>query len=122
MIGYKALIAIFLSNLAVAIVFRNELRGQLAGIETQSRERNVPKWVTFMHLLALAMVVYTSHYPQFFVGFFIFFLGFVSVTREYQENVELREPLLVGFFLAGLVCNPGGSSLCSQALVTYHCS
>jgi len=31
------------------------------------------------------------------------FLGLVTATREYQESLKLREGLLVGFFLAGLV-------------------
>ena len=31
------------------------------------------------------------------------FLGLVSATREYQDGLKLREGLLVGFFLAGLV-------------------
>jgi Na+/H+ antiporter NhaD/arsenite permease-like protein len=31
------------------------------------------------------------------------FLGIVTATREYQDNLKLKEGLLVGFFLAGLV-------------------
>ena len=31
------------------------------------------------------------------------FLGLTMATREYQDNLKLREGLLVGFFLAGLV-------------------
>ena len=31
------------------------------------------------------------------------FLGLLSVTKEYQDDLKLREGLLVGFFLAGLV-------------------
>lgn len=31
------------------------------------------------------------------------FLGLTTATREYQDNLKLREGLLVGFFLAGLV-------------------
>ena len=31
------------------------------------------------------------------------FLGLVTATREYQDSLKLREGLLVGFFLAGLV-------------------
>jgi hypothetical protein len=38
-----------------------------------------------------------------FVGLFLFFLGLVQVTNEYQSELKLKESLLVGFFLAGLV-------------------
>jgi Na+/H+ antiporter NhaD/arsenite permease-like protein len=38
-----------------------------------------------------------------FFGVFMMFLGLVTATREYQDNLKLREGLLVGFFLAGLV-------------------
>jgi hypothetical protein len=36
-------------------------------------------------------------------GVFMLFLGLVTATREYQDPLKLREGLLVGFFLAGLV-------------------
>lgn len=38
-----------------------------------------------------------------FFGIFVPFLGIVTATREYQDDLKLREGLLVGFFLAGLV-------------------
>jgi predicted cation transporter len=51
--------------------------------------------------------VFTSHYPALFLGGFLFFLGFARATAPYQTRVELRGPLLVGFFLAGLVIHGG---------------
>jgi Na+/H+ antiporter NhaD/arsenite permease-like protein len=33
----------------------------------------------------------------------LFFLAFVEVTGEFQRDFNLRPPILVGFFLAGLV-------------------
>ncbi len=38
---------------------------------------------------------------------FLIFLGFVRATAAYQSLVELKAPLLVGFFLAGLVIHGG---------------
>jgi predicted cation transporter len=38
-----------------------------------------------------------------FFGVFMLFLGLVAATREYQDPLKLKEGLLVGFFLAGLV-------------------
>jgi predicted cation transporter len=36
-------------------------------------------------------------------GVFMIFLGLVTATREYQDSLKLKEGLLVGFFLSGLV-------------------
>jgi predicted cation transporter len=38
-----------------------------------------------------------------FFGVFMIFLGVATATREYQDSLKLKEGLLVGFFLAGLV-------------------
>ena len=47
-------------------------------------------------------------------GIFLFFLGLVEVTSEHQSRLQLKEALLVGFFLggqqSGLILNPGGSA------------
>jgi hypothetical protein len=42
-----------------------------------------------------------------FLGGFLIFLGFARATAAYQSRIELRTPLLVGFFLAGLVIHGG---------------
>ena len=51
----------------------------------------------------LAWTVVQLHYPVLFIGGFLFFLGFAKATSPFQTPVDLRAPLLVGFFLAGLV-------------------
>ena len=55
----------------------------------------------------MAWTVVNAHYPALFVGGFLFFLGFARATAAYQSRIELRTPLLVGFFLAGLVIHGG---------------
>jgi hypothetical protein len=67
----------------------------------------VPAWVTAVHVLFIAWTVVNSHYPVMFLAGFLFFLGFARATAAYQARVELRAPLLVGFFLAGLVIHGG---------------
>jgi Na+/H+ antiporter NhaD/arsenite permease-like protein len=42
-----------------------------------------------------------------FIGGFLFFLAFAQATAHHQSKLELRSPLLVGFFLAGLVVHGG---------------
>jgi hypothetical protein len=55
----------------------------------------------------MAWVVLNAHYPALFLGGFLFFLGFAKATAVHQSRLELRTPLLVGFFLAGLVVHGG---------------
>ncbi len=38
-----------------------------------------------------------------FIGSFLFFIGFTLATPQYQNQMSLRVPIMVGFFLAGLV-------------------
>jgi predicted cation transporter len=51
--------------------------------------------------------VFTGHDPALFVGGFLFYLGFCAITKEFQEPLQLKGPVLVGFFLAGLVVHGG---------------
>jgi Na+/H+ antiporter NhaD/arsenite permease-like protein len=37
----------------------------------------------------------------------LFFLGFAQVTSPFQNRINLKTPLLVGFFLGGLVIHGG---------------
>ena len=67
----------------------------------------VPAWITVVHILFMAWTVLNAHYPALFLGGFLFFLGFARATAAYQSRIDLRAPLLVGFFLAGLVIHGG---------------
>ena len=55
----------------------------------------------------MAWTVLTAHYPALFLGAFLIFIGLVRATAAYQSHVELKAPLLVGFFLGGLVIHGG---------------
>jgi len=48
-----------------------------------------------------------SHYPPLFIGGFLFFLAFSQATAHHQTKINLRGPILVGFFLGGLVIHGG---------------
>src|SRR6185295_4327611 len=67
----------------------------------------VPTWITVVHIAFMAWTVLTAHYPGLFLGGFLIFLGFAKATAVYQSQIELKGPLLVGFFLAGLVIHGG---------------
>lgn len=98
--GWRAAAACAVATALVTAVNSKEL-GSLE-VEHDAGGRT-PVWLTGLHLLALALVVAFAHHPDVFFGVFILFLGLVTATREYQEPLKLREGLLVGFFLAGLV-------------------
>ncbi len=101
--GYKAAIAVIVGTLCIAFMFKKELTGKL---EVKAKHENymVPTWwMTMTHLIFMGLVVYTAHHMVVFMGLFLFFLGFATVTQEYQDTIKLKESLLVGFFLAGLV-------------------
>ena len=55
----------------------------------------------------MAWTVFNAHYPALFLGGFLFFLGFDEATPPYQSRVDFKAPLLVGFFLGGLVIHGG---------------
>lgn len=98
--GWRAALSAITSTLLVGAIFR----GELSAVEpVHSRSGNVPVWLTLLHMLFLAAVVAFAHHPDVFFGVFMLFLGLTTATREYQDNLKLREGLLVGFFLAGLV-------------------
>ena len=67
----------------------------------------VPAWLVAVHVVFMVWTVLTAHYPALFLGGFLFFLGFCRATAAYQSRLELRTPLLVGFFLGGLVIHGG---------------
>jgi len=101
--GYKAVVAIIISTFGTAFFFKNELQGKLE-IKQKHDNYMVPTWwMTMVHVIFLALVVLTAHHMTFFLGLFLFFLGFATVTQEYQDQIKLKESLLVGFFLGGLV-------------------
>jgi Putative Na+/H+ antiporter len=98
--GWKAVASCLVSTSLVAFVFRKEL---LALEPQHVKAEPIPAWLTLAHLGFLGAVVAFAHHPDVFFGVFMLFLGLVSATREYQDGLKLREGLLVGFFLAGLV-------------------
>jgi Na+/H+ antiporter NhaD/arsenite permease-like protein len=55
----------------------------------------------------MAWTVLNSHHPELFIPGMLFFLMFAKVTETFQNRIDLAPPLLVGFFLGGLVFHGG---------------
>jgi hypothetical protein len=106
--GWHAIAGIVISNVVYFLVFRKELLAlKPADRSTERVEEPIPVWVTLVHLAFLGFTVWAAHYPVLFIAGFLFFLAFAKATAHHQSRVELRGPLLVGFFLGGLVVHGG---------------
>lgn len=101
--GYKSILAIIASTALVCFVFRKELKGVVRKKDWPESTLIPRAWKMLAHALMLGLVVYFSHHPVIFIGVFLMFLGFVSITEIYQDQLKLKQSLLVGVFLAGLV-------------------
>ncbi len=106
--GWHAVTGIVISNAIYLVAFRKELFAmQTPDTSREPREAPIPVWVTVVHLVFLGFTVWAAHHPVLFIGGFLFFLAFAQATAHHQSKVELRGPMLVGFFLAGLVIHGG---------------
>lgn len=111
--GWKAFIGIVVATAIYYAVFRRELqaldeaRRRAAENAKSPPDAPVPAWITVVQLLFMAFTVWVAHYPPLFIGAFLFFLAFAQSTAHHQGKFDLKAPLLVGFFLAGLVVHGG---------------
>ena len=103
--GWKAALAVLLNTIFAVMLCRRELtKENTAAVgATAAAFGTAPGWLVGLHVLFLGSVVFTSHYSTVFLGLFLFFLGLAAITQEYQDELKLRESLLVAFFLGGLV-------------------
>jgi hypothetical protein len=100
--GPSAVLTIVTSSALYFLFFRRELL-QLEAPPAAAAPVRVPAGVILVHVAFMAWTVLNSHYPPLFVGGFLFFLGFARATSPHQGPIDLKPPLLVGFFLAALV-------------------
>jgi len=113
--GWKAAIAVLLNASAMAWLLRRHIAPEATAAPGLAR---VPGFVQLIHLAFLAGVVVFAHHPVIFLGLFLFFLGFVQAYERYQAPLILKEGLLVGFFLAGLVVLGGMQQWWLQPIVS----
>jgi len=100
--GWRALVAVLVNASVITLLLRAHLRPLDASVDGESPVR-VPPLVALIHLAFLTAVVLLAHHPVLFLGLFLLFLGFTQAYARYQDPLILKEGLLVGFFLAGLV-------------------
>ncbi|MDB6076810.1 MAG: hypothetical protein JWO82_557, partial [Akkermansiaceae bacterium] len=114
--GYKAAVAVVASTAVYFIFFKKDFAemAERAGDhdgdgkgDLKEKDRPVPLFVTIVHLAFMGWTVAFAHTPALFIGGFLFFLAFSQATAHHQRELQLRGPILVGFFLAGLVVHGG---------------
>lgn len=89
------------------IVLSTSQRATFKDPNWDDRGDSVPIWVTLVHIMFLVWTIVNAHYPALFVPGLLFYLAFAQVTSPYQNNIDLKSPLLVGFFLGGLLIHGG---------------
>lgn len=115
--GWKAVLGIFISTFVYYLVFFREFKAidqyrkdhtpESFEVTSDDRTDLVPPWVTMVHMVFMFFTVINAHYPAMFIGGFMFFLGFMHMTPQHQNKLDIKTALLVGFFLAGLVIHGG---------------
>lgn len=114
--GWKAALAVVVNATVLALVFRRQLREHAREGVRQSGQP-IPAPFILANVALLIGVVISNHRPDIFMGLFLLFLGLAEAYRRYHERLLLREGLLVGSFLAGLVVLGGQQAWWLQTLL-----
>lgn len=115
--GWKAGAAVLINASALTYLLRSHLPDTPQTLH-DGEQPAVPIIVSLIHLVFLTAVVMFAHHPVIFFGVFLFFLGFTQAYDRYQSPLILKEGLLVGFFLAGLVVLGGMQQWWLQPIVS----
>lgn len=102
--GGKAIGIVLLNTALITLLYRRELSRLAPPAATTKEELSpIPLWITLLHILFLVGIVIFAHHQAIFMGLFLFFLGLAHAYPQFQQRLILKEALLVGVFLAGLV-------------------
>lgn len=115
--GWKAALAVLINATLVTLVLRPYLRsGDVLSLKASAPPMSPV--VIAVHLFFLAAVVLSAHHPIIFLGLFLFFIGYTQAYKAHQSPLIIKEALLVGFFLAGLVVLGGMQQWWLQPIVS----
>ncbi|RYF08207.1 MAG: hypothetical protein EOO31_03510 [Comamonadaceae bacterium] len=115
--GWKAALAVLVNATLGTVALRPHLHRTLK-LAVPEEKASVPASVVAVHLALLAGVVAFAHHPVVFMGLFLLFMGYVQAYGRHQSPLILKEALLVGFFLAGLVVLGGMQQWWLQPIVS----
>jgi hypothetical protein len=114
--GWKAALVVIVNATVATFALRRHLT--LVQPANASTRGTIAPAVVMTHALFLAGVVVFAHHPVVFLGLFLMFLGFTQAYERYQSPLIIKEALLVGFFLAGLVVLGGMQRWWLQPIVS----
>lgn len=106
--GWKSALAVTVNAFGLILIFRKQFQESCITLrEVESRlaanHAEIPWPVTLVHLGFMVGIVATAHYQNAFLGLFLLFMGVASVTQRYQDQLRLKESLLVAMFLGGII-------------------
>lgn len=109
--GWRAVTAVLINGLILSMICRPFLLNGSLGVqededgeENESKKRSPsPPAVMAVHVLFLMGIVLASHHMHIFMALLVLFIGYTQAYKRHQSPLLLREGLMVGFFLAGLV-------------------
>ena len=113
--GWRSTAAVLVNATVVSFLLRRHL---VDDDGSEAKPKAVPISVGIVHFAFLAGVVLFAHHPVIFIGLFLFFLGYTQAYERHQNPLILKEGLLVGFFLAGLVVLGGMQQWWLQPIVS----
>jgi hypothetical protein len=114
--GWKAAVAVLINATVATWALRRHLAAAVPPPGTP--ETAVPLTVVLVHVGLLAGIVVLAHHPVAFLALFLMFMGFTQAYERHQSPLILKEALLVGFFLAGLVVLGGMQAWWLQPVVS----
>jgi hypothetical protein len=115
--GWKSGLSVLINATGITFLLRKHIHEECPTI-INGPTPPIPLLVSVIHLAFLAAVVTLAHHPVLFLGLFLLFLGYTQAYERYQSPLILKEGLLVGFFLAGLVVLGGMQQWWLQPIVS----
>lgn len=102
--GWRAAVAVVFSAAAATFICRRYLLdGTIGTASTEEGRAPVPPLFMAIHIAFLVAIVLSAHHLPIFMGLLLLFIGFAHAYSRHQNPLLIREGLMVGFFLAGLV-------------------
>lgn len=103
--GVRAIAAILLNVVLLNFLFRRHLLSAKPEFSpnTSSKQNFTPAWISFIHFATLGLLVFAAHNPALIAIVLGGFVSFTVATKKYQQRLQIRQGLLVGIFLAGIV-------------------
>src|SRR5690606_14038492 len=102
----RAALAVFLNAGVLTLICRAHLLdGEIGRSQDDDDTARAPvPWVVIaIHTIFLVGIVLSAHHPVIFMGIMMLFIGYAQAYRQHQNPLLIREGLMVGFVLAGLV-------------------